>query len=83
MKLAVLKIWSVFCLVWLAAAAADTSEKPNVVIMLMDDVSCEKSYKSYNRISVGSCLLYVSLFKFPRKVSFLLGFWHFTCTSLI
>ncbi|XP_078367421.1 N-acetylgalactosamine-6-sulfatase-like [Oculina patagonica] len=40
MKLAVLKIWSASCLFWLAAAAkaSERSEKPNVVIMLMDDM---------------------------------------------
>ena len=37
--LVVLKIWSVTWLLWIATAA-DGNEKPNVVIMLMDDVSC-------------------------------------------
>lgn len=37
MMLAVLNIWSLACLLWVATAA-DRNEKPNVVIMLMDDM---------------------------------------------
>ena len=40
---AVLNIWSLACLFWVATAAG-RNEKPNVVIMLMDDVSCGKFY---------------------------------------
>ena len=38
-----LSIWSLACLFWVATAAG-RNEKPNVVIMLMDDVSCGKFY---------------------------------------
>ncbi|XP_020617338.1 N-acetylgalactosamine-6-sulfatase-like [Orbicella faveolata] len=37
MMLTVLKIWSVACLLWVATAV-ERNEKPNVVIMLMDDM---------------------------------------------
>ena len=41
--LVVRNIWGLACLL-LVARAADRNEKPNVVIMLMDDVSCGKFY---------------------------------------
>lgn len=54
--LVVLRIWSVAYLLWVATAA-DRNEKPNVVIMLMDDVSCGKSSNSIRAnisLSLGS-----------------------------
>lgn len=48
MMLAVLKIWSVACFLRVVTAA-ERNEKPNVVIMLMDDVSCGKFSNKYAR----------------------------------
>lgn len=58
--LAVLNIWSLACLLWVATAA-DRNEKPNVVIMLMDDVSCGKLYPGNFQTIVSLSLGPVSL----------------------
>ena len=47
--LAVLKIWSVAFFLWVVTAA-ERNEKPNVVIMLMDDVSCRSCGKFSNKL---------------------------------
>jgi len=57
MMLVVLQIWSVACLLWVETAA-ERNEKPNVVIMLMDDVSCRSWGKISNKLYARANVAY-------------------------